>query len=261
MKNIVELSNETHKNLKVREGATLEAIKDQHIINIQLQEACIAATNFPVFLMPVPDTDRWSLSAIMSYETGKNLFVKGDKWLSTYQPNALITYPLFVMPIAGQKGGFTVGIEEQGSAFSENEGTPLFESDGKASIYLSRVIKILEASGQNEMHSIEFAKTLNELSLIVPANIQLKYENEQARNLTGLYTIDEKALNDLDTKQFEMLREKNYIASIYGILISKFQLKNLLDKNNEVDGNKKLLEVNMTTEQGDPTTTEKEQQN
>ena len=95
----------------------------------------------------------------------------------------------------------------------------------------------------------------------MPANIQLKYENEQARNLTGLYTIDEKALNDLDTKQFEMLREKNYIASIYGILISKFQLKNLLDKNNDVDGNKKLLEVNMTTEQGDPTTTEKEQQN
>jgi len=217
MNNLVELSNETHKDLKVVDNAVINAIKDQHVINIQVKEACLAATNFPMFFMSVPDMDRWAISAITSLETNKNLFVKDDAWQSAYQPTSMLTYPMIVMPAANKERQYTVGIREDSSSFSKEEGKDLFDSEGKASVYLSSIIKLIEADMQNEVHTVRFCKELDDLSLIAPVTIQVTYENGAVKNLGGLHTIDEKALQSLDITDLEKLREKGYLAPIYAM--------------------------------------------
>ena len=254
MKNLVELSSETHKNLKVIEGSVFEAIKDQHVVNVQLNEACIAAAHFPLFFMSDPKSDRMSLSAINSLEVNKNLFVEDGVWQSAYQPTIMLTYPMRVMPAADKKSQFTIGIDEENVAFSETEGTQLFESDGKASPYLSRIVKLIEADMQHEIHTIQFCTELNDLSLITPAVIQVVYAQGKAHNLSGLYTIDEKALENLDLEQLDGLRKKGYLASIYAILISGYQLNLLLKKHNQVDGNETVNAVNMKLNKDDSET-------
>ena len=244
MKNLVELSDKAHKNLKVVDSAVIDAIKDQHIINIQLSEACIAATNFPMFFMAVPNMDRWALSAITSLETNKNLFVKDDTWQSAYQPTSMLTYPMMVMPAKDKERQYTIGIDEKSASFSKTEGTELFDEEGKASTYLSGIVKLIEADMQNEIRTIHFCKTLADLSLIAPLNIQVSYENGSANNLGGLHTIDEKVLQSLDVKDLDMLREKGYLAAIYAVLISTYQLNLLLKKHNEVDSYETIQALN-----------------
>lgn len=245
MNNLVELSNETHKDLKVVDNAVINAIKDQHVINIQLKEACIAATNFPMFFMSVPDMDRWAISAITSLEAEKNLFVKDDVWQSAYQPTSMLTFPMLVMPAADKERQYTVGIKEDSPSFSKKEGKDLFDSDGKASPYLSSIIKLIEADMQNEVNTIRFCKEIDDLSLIAPVTIQVSYENGSVKNLGGLQTIDEKVLQSLDVKELEKLRQKGYLAPIYAMLISAYQLNLLLKRHNEVEDNDTVNGVNM----------------
>jgi len=247
MKKLVELNSKAHGNLKIMKGAALEAAKDQHVININANEAPISCTAFPIFFMPIPDSKRWALSVITSLEAGQNLYIQDGEWQGTYQPTTLLTYPMQVMAIEdeNQERRYTIGIDEKSPAFSETEGEPLFDADEKATVYLARVTKIIEASIQHEINTIKFCNKLVELSLITPASIKVAYAKGAVNTLNGLHTIDEKALQALDIKQLGELRDQGYLAAIYAALMSSFQLNLLLKKHNSVKGNEIITAINM----------------
>lgn len=245
MAELTELNPKNHGDLKVDLGSAIKVAKDHHLINLKVSEVGNAVTSFPVFITKVSQATDWAISAITSFELSKNLFVKDGEWQATYTPTGMQTYPFFLMNAPEGENKFTVGIDEENSAFSKDEGEALFDENDKASLYLSRVTAILEGDINNEVHTYHFTKKLEELELIKPMDLSVQYGDGSINTLKGLNTIDEEKLQNLDIEELDNLRKKGYLGPVYGMLMSIFQLNVMIRRHNEVDGAKMVAQVKL----------------
>jgi hypothetical protein len=62
--------------------------------------------------------------------------------------------------------------------------------------------------------------------------VLVQYQSGTTNSLTGLFTIDETKIQALDNERFNDLREKGYLAPVYGMLMSIYQLNGLLRLHN-----------------------------
>jgi len=244
---LVELNQNIHGDLKVVPGAAISQASKQHIIGVKVNELGQALSAFPVFLMrskqPDSDSPLWALSAITSFEQNVNLFVVDGQWDSVYVPSAMRTFPMF-LTVAGQgKEGYSVGINPESSVFSKESGDALFDEDGNATDYLSSVTAQLDADIKNEVFTYRFTKQLDELGLIREVNVVLRFADNNEHTLKGLHTINEEKFNELSDETILALRENGFLVSIYAMLFSVFQVNSLAKRHNLKDGTIKIVDV------------------
>lgn len=232
MPELIKLSPEKHGHLKVVPDCALKLAASQHVMNIRVSELGKVVSSFPVFLIRNAHTGNWALSAVTAFAPGHNLFVEEGSWLAIYQPAGMQTYPLFLMQSADDEQGYTIGIDEQSDAFSTEQGEPLFDQNGKASLYLGRITNLLEADIKDDVRTFRFANKLQELGLIKAMDVSVHYESGPVRTLKGLHTIDEDRLQAMPNEQLGELNKKGYLAPIYAMLVSLFQLNLLIKQNN-----------------------------
>ena len=245
MPELIELSKETHADLRLLENCALQVAKTQHIINVKVSEVGMAAGCFPLLMTKNSHTGDWALSAITGIELSTNLFIKDDFWEATYLPTGLQTYPFYLMKSGREEGAFTIGIDESNVAFSKEDGVRLFEDSGQASAMLSGITQMLETDMKNEIHTYQFAKMLDEMGLIKAMDVLVHYADGRTNTLTGLYTPDEEKLQALPIEELDKLREKGYLAPIYAMLISIYQFNALILRNNQLDGTAKVKQVQL----------------
>ncbi len=245
---LTELKSDIHSDWKVAPNCALEVAATQHILNLKVTEIGKAVSNFPVFFTKMGEDGQWSISAVACLELDKNLFVKNGKWDATYMPTGLQTYPFFLMQAPDDDKKFTVGIEESNPAFSTTEGQALFESENKAGEMLSKATALLQDELKNEVHSYQFAKMLEELDLITPVDLVVQYVSGTNNSLKGLYTIDEAKLQSMDMEDVAKLRDKGYLAPLYAMLISIYQLNGLIRRHNTIDGAERIKQVKIETQ-------------
>lgn len=243
---LTEITLDAHKDLKFDPLGAMRVAEKQHMVSIKVNEIGIASTQFPIFISKVPNNDRWVISAVNSYEVNSNLFVDGDRWNGSYLPTGMQTYPFFLMEKEGGEREYCVGIQEDNPVFSKEEGEALFDENGTAGLPLSRATKILQADLNNEVHTFQFNKLMDEYGLIKPINIVVMYKDGKANTLQGLNTIDEQALQNLDDEKLLELRKLGYLLPIYALIASAFQLNALLIKHNEKFGeDNRILQVKL----------------
>jgi len=245
MAELKELNPDDHGDLKVAINSAVKVAKNQHLINLKVSEVGHAVTSFPVFLTKVTNDTAWAVSAIASFEMNSNLFVENDEWRASYQPTSMQTYPFFLMKSPRKEGEITMGIEESNQAFSKDEGEALFDKDGKASVYLSRVTAQLQSDFNNEIHTHQFTKKLDELGMIKAMDLQIHYAEGAVNTLKGLNTIDEEKLQNLEVKTLDELRKAGYLGPIYGMLISIYQLNAMIIRHNEAGASNKVVQVKL----------------
>lgn len=245
MPKLVELSHVQHKDLRVADNCAILLAKKQHAINLRVHEVCNASSNFPIFFTRVENADEWAISAITSYEQGKNLFVYEDSWDASYLPINLQSYPFFLMRKADDEKQFTVGIDEHNEVFSKNLGEPLFDDKGAASLFLSRATAILKGDVENIVHSYQFIAKILQLDLMKAMDVLLRFEDGQVSSITGLQTIDEQKLQGLDVEVLDELRQSGYLAPVYAMLFSLYQLNSLIRRHNLVAGSRKISQIKM----------------
>ena len=245
MAKVVALNSTNHRDLKVTPNCVVDAIKDQHIVNIRVSEISKASACMPIFLNHFEGSDEWSVSAITSLELQKNLFVVDDKWSVNYVPNVMKAYPFFL--VNGQKEGeFTIGIDEESDAFSKTEGVEIFDKEGKNSKAMESIVELLQSDIGGRVHTKKFVDTLVEFDLIDSLTMKVQYEDGQVQTLTGLNSVDERKLTAMDDETFCKLRETGFLAPIYALILSVFQLNELMKRHNSKDGVKRIVQVNMT---------------
>ena len=232
MAELTELHNDKHGKLRVVENCALTRAKSQHIVSLRVTEVANAVGDFPIFATRSPTSGRWSLSAMTSFEPGSNLFVDGGDWLALYRPTIMQTFPLYLMQAPGTEKGFTVGIEEGNPAFSEERGDALFDEQGKPSPYLNRVSAALEADVNNDLLTLQFTETLEELGLLKAINLLVHYEDGRINTIKGLNTVDEDGLKSLPDDTLAGLHRKGYLLPAHALLISLFQLNALIRRHN-----------------------------
>lgn len=245
MAKVVELRKENHSNLKVITKTTMNVAEKQHIVNLRVVELVQAESSFPIFFNLMEKTGDWVLSAITSLEIEKNLFVKNGLWDANYLPTVMQVYPFFLMKSPDDESKLTMGIDEDNVAFSTTDGELLFDDKGKASLYLSRVKVLLEEDVKHNIQTYHFSKKLQDLGLLKAIDIQVYYVDGKVNTLKGLQTVDEEKLQSLPIEDLNILREKGYLAPIYAILFSLYQLNSLIRKHNLLDGSVKISQVKM----------------
>jgi len=244
MPKVVALSSVNHSDLRVTPNSVVEAVKNQHLINIRVAEIAKASASMPIFLNKFEGEEEWSISSITSLELNKNLFVAEEKWTVNYVPNIMRTYPFFL--VQGQKDGdFTVGIDEESKAFSQEEGVEIFDGEGKTTKAMESVLDLLKSDIDARVHSKKFVETLEEFDLIDPLTMRVTYQDGQVHTLTGLHSVDERKLQTMDDETFNKFRATGFLASTYAMILSIFQLNELMKRHNQQDGVRKIVQVNM----------------
>lgn len=246
MAELTVLSSAEHASLKVVENCALNVAGNQHVVNIRVAEVGMAISSFPVFATKIPSNGRWALTAVTSFVPEKNLFVENDRWTATYLPTCMQTYPLFLMNSDAGENQYTVGIHEDSPAFSKDVGEALFDDQGKASLYLSRITAVLEADIKNDIQTYQFTDKLNELGLYKSINLLVhSSDGSSVQTIQGLYTIDEEKLQQLDAPTMEELNKRGYLAPVYAMLTSIFQVNALIRLNNQEAGSQNIKEVKL----------------
>ena len=177
-----------------------------------------------------------SLSALTSLEPGKNLFVLNGEWTSSFQPTAMKTYPIFLMN--SEEGGSepVLGIDDESAALSSDVGQPLFDKKGKASLKVKQVQAQLIEDSKNMVHTFQFFEALEAFDLIRSVDVALNYGDEKINRIRGLSMIHEDNLQSLSSERLTELRDRGYLAPIYAMLFSVFQLNALIRRNNQTSG-------------------------
>ena len=248
MTELVELSNSEHGTLRVVDNAAIAFMKQQHILTVRVKEITQAISSFPVFLVKNPHTGMWNISALTSFDIGQNLFVDNNKWNAIFTPTSMQTFPFFLMNVAGENNGYTIGIAPQDQAFSTTQGQSIFEPSGKPSLLLSRVKTLLEADIKNDIQSYQFAQKLESMQLIKRINLVVQYGDGTVQTLKGMNTIDETKLQQLSNDDLGALNKQGYLMPIHAMLMSIIQLNSLIQKHNNIESNKAISQVKLALE-------------
>lgn len=232
MSELVELSSTQHQGLKVRVNCGVEVAATQQIVKLRVNEVGRAAGNFPIFFTRSAQDGALVLSALTSFESQQNMFVKDGQWQSTYQPSAIKTFPFFLMRSKSDAKSYTIGIDEKNQVFSKEHGELLFEENGKASMQPSRAKVLLEADIQNDIHTFQFGKELEQMGLLKSIDLVVQYQDGTNQSITGLITIDEDKINALSAEQLHGLNQQGYLVQIHALLISIYQLNSIIQKQN-----------------------------
>jgi hypothetical protein len=243
MATFTELSSKAHKNLKVAPNAQINFAAKQHMINLNVAELAAAASSMPIFVSRTNGTGSWAFAAMTSFELEVNLFVENETWTPVFNPTSLRTHPLQLMPSKTEEKTFTVGFNAQTKSLTEEEGTALFNDDGKGTDYLGEVTKILETELQYRKQTYEFGQVLENMNLLKAIDLKVQYKNGTTNIIQGLHTINEEAFQALSGENLAQLNSVGYLTPIHAMPMSIFQLNVLVNKHNAIASKEPIASV------------------
>ena len=218
--------------------------QNAHMLPLRVTEVAQATVDFPV-MMSRMSNGTMSLSALTSFEPHKNLFVSGSEWTSSFQPVAMKTYPFFLMKADDGSANPVLGIDGESEALSEKEGDAIFDKKGKLSLAVKQLQAQLMEDSNNMVHTFQFFETVEKFGLIRSVELVLNYVDGKTNRIRGLSMIHEDNLQSLNSDRLTELRDRGYLAPIYAMLFSVFQLNALIRRNNAAEGMAKIKNINL----------------
>lgn len=247
MKTLTELTSGAHQQLKVKKNAAMQNASNMHVLNLRVAEIAKAASSFPVFVSKHNHDGSLAISALTSIVPGTNTFISEGQWQPLYQPISVRSFPFYLMQSPKDDKSYTIGIFEDSDAFSLSEGEALFEENGRASLYLTEQTKLIEASINDDIQTHQFLNRLDELGLIKSIDLVVQFDSGESQVIKGLSTINEDAMQSLKGESLEELHQTGYLGAIHALLISVFQINQLVRSNNQFEGMDKITQIRMET--------------
>lgn len=227
MSELIELSAQQHKGLKIAKNNVAQTAAMQQIVNLTAQEIPQAACDLPIFFTRSATTGQWSIAALMSLKNGINPMVKQDNWQGLYTPVSLQTSPIFPMRRA-DSDTYTLGIDPQSALLQSEEGNPLFDEDGKETPVLTHIRQLIDSDLKAGYQTYLMTKELQDLGLIKSIDLVLTFGDDSKQPLHGLHTVDEEKLLALPAEKTVEFHKKGYITVLNAMLFSLFQLNRLV---------------------------------
>jgi len=244
MATLTALTSGAHGALKLKADSGVIYAQSSHMLPLRVTEVAQAIVDFPV-MMSRMSNGTMSLSALTSFEPGKNLFFSKGEWTSSFQPTAMKTYPVFLMKPENGSLETVLGIDADSAALSKEEGQALFDKKGKPSLKIKQIKAQLMEDSINMVHTFQFFETLEKFNLIRSVDVALNYGDDQTNRIRGLSMIHEDNLQSLSSESLTELRDRGYLAPIYAMLFSVFQLNALILRNNQTDGAASIKSINL----------------
>ena len=215
-----------HGTVKINPTRHFPHVEQQQIVPLIVQEFSTVAAEMPVVFVKNAETGSFQPVAILGFEAGENLFYGDPKWRGQYVPASIMHHPFALMPSKDDANNLQVIIIETDTVMNGKEGEALFKEDGSETEYLEQRKNALGKYYENMHITTAFVNYLQEKNLLVEQTLNIDI-NDQKRQLSGLYLVDEKKLNALSDEDFIDLRKRGYLPAIYAHMLSIHQLNTL----------------------------------
>lgn len=198
------------------------------LVGAEFGKACLA---FPIAFLQ--DDGRFFPIALLGLNKEHNLFVNSQgQWLGDYIPAQLRTHPFELALSADRKtllcfDAASELVRPEAAARGERF-TRIFDRDGQLAPELKQLVSFYEQIQTNKELTYAACKRLVDYDLLAPWELQAwDRVNQTPYTLSGLYRVDEKALEDLPLEQLADLKNKGVLTFIYSHLISTHLVERL----------------------------------
>ena len=192
-----------------------------------------------------------SLVAILSLHEHLNVFsTKDGAWIGGYIPIVFQEYPLFIARNEKDPQNSLLCIDETSDRFvSADEGTAFFDSEGKPSEDMLRIMDWVKSNHQDRQKLNQACQQFKDFDMLRTWELSVQIGSSR-HDIEGLLRIDEDKLNTLEDKQFIELRRSGALTVAYCQLLSMSHIRlfDRLYRKHEAYQNKNKQDINLGKE-------------
>ena len=217
MPNYQAISLERHGPLHWKRFSTYAFAAADSAAPLTIPELPKAVVSMPTGF--VQHGEDFALVAVLGLSPGMNLFVAQDwRWLGQYIPAVYRSYPFRLAPTADGKQVLCVD-EDSGLVTDGSKGESFFSEEDQPARAIQDILNFLTQLEQSRLHTVAACAALQKHKLIRPWTITVKTETGE-QQATGLFQIDEVALNQLSGDALLELRQTGALLVAYCQLLS-----------------------------------------
>ena len=232
---LVELSRSEHAGLRIRADLVEASAAKQHLVPIVVSEFRKAAVQYPIVFAKSPETGRFSAYVLNGLGVEENLFWSGTELDVAYVPLNVRRQPFFVgtndAPDSPDSNVLCIDLDSP--CLDGSGAKTLVNPDGSDSNYLKEILSILGELIAGRKATEQFIATLLSLDLLTPIMLDIVLDDGTPLQVTGLYSIDEEKLKQLDAGEVARLWQTGSLDLIYTVLIAIGQIFKLIKLKNQ----------------------------
>lgn len=188
---------------------------------------------YPLLLRKIDEEPGFVAHAILGFEKGENLFVEGDRWISTFIPATLARGPFSLGYIRAEDGSNTpadikVMIDDQHPRLRA-DGQPVFLPLGGESPYLEGIKRVLQTVDAGLRIDRVLYRELAALDLFEEVKIQISVFTELRYDFSGYYSINQEKFAALGPDPLLRLHRLGLLGPIFFLLSSLGNFKKLVN--------------------------------
>lgn len=210
----VPVSVEAHKAWSVKVENNYSFARDVNSVPILAAEFAAAAIEYTIIF--AGNGDVVFPSVILGMKEGQNAHVNEDgTWNGRYVPAFFRRYP-FVFAASDDQKTFTLCIDEEYEGLNKKgKGERLFDAEGNRTQYLENVLAFSTEYQAQFTRTQAFAKRLNDLGLLEPAQAQFSLAGGERTQLTGFKTINRDKLRNLPGETLSQMAKTDELELCY----------------------------------------------
>lgn len=221
MPHYVPVTAERHAQKRWQRFSSYAFAERDAVVPLVAAEFAKAALALPIALVPRGSAGEGSgfmFAAVLGLEPGASLFVAADgRWLGRYVPSALRSHPFRLIQAENDK--LVLCVDEESGLVGEYGEEAFFDETGEIATSVKQVMEFLTQIERNRAATLPVCDLLNTHGLIQPWPVKIEGDAGE-RTLTGLYRIDEAALNALPVQALGELRDAGGLSMAYCQLLS-----------------------------------------
>lgn len=228
------------KNQKARllaPGELPDFARRSNAIPISYTEFQPVARHYPIVFTSGDGASGFAPVAVLGLSTGENLFCTEGRWApGVYVPAYVRRYPFCMARVnvnkVEQKDRLICIEKSHLAAPSDDAGEALFDDKGTPSDKWKSLERLLGEYEADLERSREMCAILSDYALLEPFTMQAtpKAEGAKPLQMTGMFRVAEKKIEDLNSAQLKNLVRKGILPRIYLHLLSLENFARLLDR-------------------------------
>jgi SapC protein len=188
---------------------------------------------YPLLLRETREEPGFVAHAILGFEKDENLFVEGDRWISTFVPATLARGPFSLGYIRSEDGGnvpagINVMVDDQHPRVRA-DGQPVFLPLGGESPYLEGIKRVLQTVDAGLRVDRLLYRELVALELLEEVKIEISVFTELRYDFSGYHTINQQKLAALSAEPLLRLHRQGLLAPIYFLTSSLGNFQRLVN--------------------------------
>lgn len=190
---------------------------------------------YPILFTKDPNTGGFFAAAVMGFEADQNLFLRDDTWDASYVPAAMQRQP-FLIATGGDGDNATpkVSLDLDHPRVSQDEGEPLFDSDGGPTEFLNQKIALLDKLHRGLQHGSGFIDTLLQHELLEQITLDIAFNDGSKQSVQGFYCIAEERLYQLQGDVLESLNKAGYLQPVFMAVASLSRTRDIIERRNRL---------------------------